>query len=108
MKENYFIDNLLQESILSWERLLHRPRRLLKLFECLLDARDAEFSVRFLLSINCGYGDKHSRYYDVFDWEFHKGAAFCPTSKMSHDGIWRASCRIMPRIPSFHFESTFH
>ena len=31
-----------------------------------------------------------------------------PTSKMSHDGTWRASCRITTSIPSFHFGSTFH
>ena len=30
------------------------------------------------------------------------------TSKMSHDGTWRASCRITIPIPSFHFESTLH
>ena len=30
-----------------------------------------------------------------------------PTSKMSHDGTWRASCRISIHIPSFHLESTF-
>jgi len=32
----------------------------------------------------------------------------CPTSKMSHDGTWRASCRITNSIPSFHFGITLH
>ena len=30
------------------------------------------------------------------------------TSKMSHDGTWRASCRFTTPIPPFHFGSTFH
>ena len=29
----------------------------------------------------------------------------CPTSKMSHDGSWRAACRITIRFRQFHFES---
>ena len=33
---------------------------------------------------------------------------FCPTSKMSHDGTWRASCRITSHIPIFDFGSTLH
>ena len=33
---------------------------------------------------------------------------FWLTSKMSHDGTWRASCRITLSIPPFHFESRFH
>ena len=62
MKENHFIDNLLQESMLSGKRLPHRPRRLLKLFERLLEACDSEFGVRFLLAIKCGHSDKRSRH----------------------------------------------
>jgi len=28
---------------------------------------------------------------------------FCPTSKMSHDGIWRAACKIRFNTPLFRF-----
>jgi len=40
-------------------------------------------------------------------YELPDRIGYGPTSKMSHDGTWRASCRISTPIPSFHFESTF-
>jgi hypothetical protein len=35
------------------------------------------------------------------------GAAFCPTSKMSHDLRWRGSCDIKIWILLFHFDNLF-
>ena len=38
----------------------------------------------------------------------HRDLCIWLTSKMSHDGTWRASCRMTIFIPSLHFESTLH
>ena len=39
---------------------------------------------------------------------FSADIVICRTSKMSHDGTWRASCRISLLVLSLHFEITFH
>ena len=34
----------------------------------------------------------------------HVLAFYCPTLKVSHDGSWRAACRMTIWIPGFHLE----
>jgi hypothetical protein len=38
-------------------------------------------------------------------YRIHGREVFCLTSKMSHDGIWRAACLVTIRTTQFRFET---
>ena len=72
VKEGHFVDNLLQQLILSGRHLLHRSWRSRELLECLLKARDPKLWIGRLLTIGHSDDNERGRYHDVFSRGFHK------------------------------------